>query len=375
MLQNQKNNLPKLGQSYAFCRLPTEAEWTFAARGGISILEKDPDRFDRPHPYGEDLGKYEWHRGNTGSKIKECGIKSQQPNPIGLRDMLGNVEEFTLSLFSPEYKQGRFGQLVIRGNNYSDSADDFDVSHRTEFASHDQQGELRHPPKVGFRLALSSAVSSSATSERLNEDCKKYMSSDARYKGSSTAALAERNSREYSQKKADRFKTDIEGKNSEISRLQRLRKQDQAALSEKEKNILKLSERKEELEAQVHDLQKQLIARPAPDAAEALQQKLRQAEVEIQGLTEDLHETQKKLKKLIPIEHDPGSGPLFLTASEKTESGKLRQQIQELKQQIAALPSLKEWEKSEQEFDQLQKQNENLTLKLSKKQVKERFFI
>nr|MDU9046047.1 SUMF1/EgtB/PvdO family nonheme iron enzyme [Candidatus Electrothrix aestuarii] len=367
MLQEQSSRLPKLYNAKAFCRLPTEAEWAFAARGGIEV---NKNVFDRPHPYSEDLGKHEWHKGNSSGTMRKCG-SIELANPVGLKDMLGNVEELTVSLFSPEYQQGRFGQFVIRGNNYSDFSGDFNVAHRTEFASHDQQGKLRHPSKVGFRLALSTSIASTGKLGReLDKEFDNYVSSLALPKPgltghSSPAQQAEDNCREYSKREADRFKTDIEDKKSEISRLLRLRNKDQVALSEKEQNNLELQNRKKELEAQIHDLQKQLKARPTPDVAKALQQKLRQAEVEKQGLREDL----VRLKK---IAIDSGPLPFF---ENESEVSKQRQQIKDLKQQIAVLPSLKEWEKLQQDFDKLQKENQASELNLSKKQVKERFFI
>ncbi|MCI5150822.1 MAG: hypothetical protein D3916_15815, partial [Candidatus Electrothrix sp. MAN1_4] len=378
MLQEQSSRLPKLYNAKAFCRLPTEAEWAFAARGGIKVNQ---NVFERPHPYGEDVGKYEWHKGNSSGTMRECG-SIEFANPVGLKDMLGNVEELTVSLFSPEYQQGRFGQFALRGNNYSDSPQDFAVSHRTEFASHDQKGKLRHPSKVGFRLALSTSIASTGKLGReLDKEFDKYVDTLALPKPgltghSSPAQQAEDNCREYSKREADRFKADIENKKSEISRLQRLRNKDQAALSEKEQNNLELRERKKELEAQVHGLQKQLKARPTPDVAKALQQKLRQAEVEIQGLTEVLKNKQKDLERLKNTAIDSGSvPPSFWAEGENTVNRKMRQQIKELRQQLAALPSPKKWNKFQQDFDQLQKHYEDLTLKLSKKQVKERFFL
>ncbi|MBI2570088.1 MAG: formylglycine-generating enzyme family protein [Candidatus Schekmanbacteria bacterium] len=68
----------RLGSGF---RLPTEAEWEYAARGGTTGA-----RFG-------DLDAIAWHYGNSGGKPYPVGEKS--PNAYGLYDMLGNVWEWT----------------------------------------------------------------------------------------------------------------------------------------------------------------------------------------------------------------------------------------------------------------------------------------
>ena len=155
-----KDKIPKFDTSYGFVRLPTEAEWEFAARGGSKV---SADVFDQKIPYSSsEIQKYEWFGGATSSHYKLQPIGVLKPNPLGLYDMLGNAAEMTMSLFSVEYYQGRTGGFVIKGNNYMSSKNKLRSSYRTEhpFYHFDKTGSFKmHTQKtLGFRLVISALV-------------------------------------------------------------------------------------------------------------------------------------------------------------------------------------------------------------------------
>ena len=132
-------------------RLPTEAEWEYAARGG----EKGA-RDNFVYAGGNALDELGWYGANSGGKTHPVGGK--KPNQLGLFDMSGNVWEWCADWYG-DYPSGPVSNptgpaegsdRVLRGYSWSNYARYCRVSRRV----HDDPGNRSY--FVGFRVAASS---------------------------------------------------------------------------------------------------------------------------------------------------------------------------------------------------------------------------
>ncbi len=145
---NQDARLPS-GQVF---RLPTEAEWEYAARGG-----KKPGGFR--YAGGDKLDELGWYDDNSYGETKPVGLKLA--NELGIHDLSGNVWEWCADHWHGDYKgaqkdgsvwldKEKYATRVVRGGSWNFNPQDCRPSCRNTYPPASRNSG------VGFRVVLGS---------------------------------------------------------------------------------------------------------------------------------------------------------------------------------------------------------------------------
>jgi formylglycine-generating enzyme required for sulfatase activity len=133
-------------------RLPTEAEWEYAAKGGKSQRWAGT-------PEAGDLQEYAWYAANSGGATRPVGAR--KPNGFGVYDMSGNVWEWCGDGFDP-YPPSRESladpvgkdrsHRVLRGGSWRVDAPVVTTTYRNGYRPDYSHGS------IGFRLVREAGV-------------------------------------------------------------------------------------------------------------------------------------------------------------------------------------------------------------------------
>ena len=145
-------------EAKAYCawvggRLPTEAEWEYAAGAGSS----------NTYSGGNQIERFAYYKDNSGGKANGVGLKAG--NEFRLKDMTGNVLEWCADWYAPnQYSQNEpndpkgpsaGSEKVIRGGAYNSVTNSTQDGNQLRITYRNSEAPSARKPYIGFRVAWS----------------------------------------------------------------------------------------------------------------------------------------------------------------------------------------------------------------------------
>jgi formylglycine-generating enzyme required for sulfatase activity len=146
-------------------RLPTEAEWEYAAKGGVKSKVT-------MYVGGNNLEEVAWYVGNSDKHVHTGGLKL--PNEIGIYDMAGNLREWCSDWYGESYYQvsppenpagpERGARRILRGGSWGSEKDRMRISYRNNEFPYNSALDF------GFRVAIPGEAPKTALAPATNND-------------------------------------------------------------------------------------------------------------------------------------------------------------------------------------------------------------